>query len=185
MKKKIISMLVLGSTFFIAKETLGQVTFNHAVGGGIYYSNSNDGNANAWGINYSPRVNIMDFSDEASLSLGSNIGIGVAGMFSKSGSGKDNYTLLLDVPALLELNLGSGSGENAEADFGGFVGVGYGFNRMNYSNLLSTSVNSNGPLFTAGFRTELGGQLVGARANYMLNDGEAGNIFSLGIFYTL
>jgi hypothetical protein len=162
-----------------------QVSFSHSAGGGVYVGSSDAGYA----LMYAPRLNVVELGNEMNLSVGTNIGLGFSGS-SNSQTGSSG-SLLLDLPILAELNFGHAADENANSDFGGFAGVGYGYNKMASSvetiyGTASSNTSSAGVVFCAGFRGLIKDQSLDLRVSYMLNMKTGGaNIFGLGVFYNI
>ena len=163
-----------------------QVSFSHAAGAGLYASEAGSG----WALMYAPRLNVVDLTDEMNLSVGTNVGLGFSGSFNSQEGGSGS--ILFDLPILAELNIGHAANEDARSDFGGFVGLGYGFNKMAstvddpFGNSYSSNVNSNGVVFSAGVRGVIKDNSLGLRVSYMLNSKSGGaNILGLGLFYNL
>lgn len=177
---KICKFLLVG--FFISLcmiDMTGQVRFSHAIGASYYASKS----ANTAGIVYSPRVNLLNLNNKITLSAGTHLGIGFA--FASSGS-NTSTTFHYDLPLVAEINFGHGAHKEVSSRFGGFLGAGYGFNRMqSVSDSPSDYRQSNGFLINGGLRFKIKNASWGVRASYLFNHkAGGGNITSLGVFYT-
>ncbi len=84
----------------------------------IKYTKSSD-----VGIVLAPRVNLFDYDDIATLSLGSRIGLGV-------NTEKADMRFQFHAPVLVGINFGNASSPYARSSTGGFVEVGYEFSRI-------------------------------------------------------
>lgn len=184
MKKTILTAVaVLSLAAFNAANA--QISFSHSVGGGLYASSKGAG----WALMYAPRLNVVELADEMTVSVGTNLGLGLSGSANSREGGSG--TLLLDLPILAELNIGHAANNDANSDFGGFVGVGFGYSKMASSvetnfGTSSSNVTSTGVLFSGGLRAVIKGQSVGLRVSYMLNGATDGaNVFGLGLHYNI
>lgn len=171
-------------------------SFMHGIGLNVFVANASGGQtAVNGGITYSPRVNFVE-GDDMSVSVGIPFTAGVSGSYSASynsqyGSSSSNtLSFMLNVPLVVNLNMGAGSTKDAEARFGYFVGAGYGYHHGSYNisdiiNGTETSSNFNamGPVGNAGLRFAVGrgSHNIEVRFQYMkgLNDVKP-NIFSAG-----
>ncbi len=141
MKKLFIS--VLGILFFSAQHSVAQVSFSHAIGAGIYAASDSTGGASGSGIVYSPRLNLLNFNDNATLSLGTHLAFGID---LNSQEGASNF--VFDFPIMAELNVGHACNTDNTNAAGFYVGAGYGFNSEGLG--MNTGLVLNG-----GFRTNV------------------------------
>jgi hypothetical protein len=99
--------------------------FMHSAGVSTYFENVKNGDAvfNA-GLLYSPRYNFIE-KEHLSLSLGTPIGIGLALLTLTNGMDRSSKTgVVLDLPFMLDLNIGGGSVPGKTEEFGFFIGGG-------------------------------------------------------------
>ena len=103
-------------------------------------------------ITYFPRINFLE-TGKLSLSVGTPIGAGIS-FVSDLGTGESSFFWAYDLQAVLDLNIGAGSGKSNNDKFGVYVGGGYGYTSTNweYDLYLGKKVKSKGPLARAGIR---------------------------------
>ena len=156
--------------------TNAQISFSHAAGAGFY----GGGDAGSLAIVYAPRLNILAFGDNATVSLGTHAGLWFAGSSREGAS-----ALAFDFPLVAELNLGHKANKNAEGGFGGFIGAGYGISRLaSESEFGIDENNAAGIVINGGIRASLVGQSFGFRVSYLINTKEnASNVLGLGLQY--
>ena len=132
---------------------------------------------------YSPRVNLLNLNNKMTLSAGTHLGLGFA--LASDGT-NTSATFHYDLPLVAELNFGHGAHKETSSRFGGFLGAGYGFNRMQGSlDSPSDYRQSNGFLINGGLRFKVKNASWGLRASYLFNQKAGGeNVMSLGAFYT-
>lgn len=149
-----------------------QVSFSHSVG--LSYFNCTIIGVPA--IVYSPRVNLVELSDNATVSVGSNIGIG------GNGNSRDGFSdVLLNLPLLAELNLGTKANPDNDGNIGGFVGAGFGFNYMSdyYDENSTVGIVLNG-----GIRANIMQKPIEIRASYQLSTNKLNyNVFGVSAAY--
>ena len=156
---------------------LGQVSFSHSAGGAYYLTSS----IGAPAITYSPRLNLLQMSDEATLSLGTHIGLGLV---YNSRAGASSFAL--DLPIVAELNLGHASSPESDAVFGGFIGAGYGINKMGAAGAFGGETNdAAGIVLNGGIRANIRESFpLGLRVSYLINTKEGNeDVIGVGIFY--
>jgi hypothetical protein len=174
---KRLTALTLVSLFF-ALSSHGQVSFMHAVGAGSYFS----GLAAAPGIMYAPRLNVISFSDELSLSVASNIALGFA-LSSREGL----RAFAFSVPVHILFNGGHAATPDSDATFGGFAGAGFAFTSIGSTSAFGADYSrSIGPSVTGGvrfyFRTTAS---IDLRVSYVIGVVKKGpNTFAIGALYT-
>ena len=115
------------------------------------------------GITYSPRVNISE-SDHSSISIGIPLSIGLS-TSTTDASGAGTASVMLNVPLLLNFNMGCGATRESDEKFGFFAGGGLGYHLAAYANTYgntgnnadgTTTVNAFGPVANAGVRIGVG-----------------------------
>lgn len=176
-----ISLLFL--LFFTLNTTVNaqvkaQLSFNQTFGAGVLYWNSVKPT-----LDYSPRVNLVEFGNNMTFSFGTHMSL--CPYFKDY----DNlYRFLL--PLVGEFNFGMGSGENATANFGGFIGGGYAYSPLNITEDDYYSMNM-GPFFNAGITATINNVPVGLSVSYQKNTNENfinrgfGDAFTLGVFLVM
>ena len=161
-----------------------QVSFSHAIGMSMFFSTKTI--TGGYGINYSPRINFLEMN-EMTLSAGTHLSLGYNKNFSSSNTG-NNHMFCLDIPLMLELNFGQARNPYENVEFGGFFGIGYGYNNLvdnEYGISNSDHLVSMGTVLNAGLRFFVYEQAVGFRTSYMLNNKTNGeNILGFSVFYT-
>ncbi|MBS1575397.1 MAG: hypothetical protein JST09_08860 [Bacteroidetes bacterium] len=142
MKKIILSVLFILSLSFSFSQS-----FMHGAGVGIFVLNSpGSTTTGAFALGYSPRFNFVE-TDALSISVGVPINAGISGSYyaeyNSYYGGYENNTLkaFINVPAMLNLNVGAGSTHENESRFGFFAGGGYG---LHYGDMGKTVVDSYG-----------------------------------------
>ena len=154
-----------------------QVSFSHSLGASFYFSEV----TSSPGVMYSPRLNFIELGDEVTVSAGTHIGAWLD-FNSRSGG---SYSV--DLPVVAEINFGHASHPDTKSKFGGFAGLGYGYNQMATSDNFGSSFNTAiGPVVNGGLRFIINENPIGLRGSYLLNT-NAGNadVISVGLFYTL
>jgi hypothetical protein len=181
MKKFTIKLAVIAMALFANFAAKAQVEFNHSFGGVFYASENSSG----YGILYSPRLNLVELSDEVSLSAGSHVGLGFSGSANSQTGASGSF--VLDLPLLAEINFGHASSSNSSIGFGGFLGAGFGYNRMSYSDVFGSGDRAaTGLVLNGGFRTNLiKEQSVTLRISYMMASDNKGDIIGLGLTYNI
>ena len=170
----------IGLTFALLFSVLAsqaQFNFMHAVGAGSYYSSQESTIA----LMYAPRLNFIEFGDETSLSVGSNLGF----MYIFN-SNDDRKNFAMDIPGLVQLNFGTAATPFSYAPFGGFIGGGFGYNSIGSASVFNNAATSSwGPVYTAGIRFRIGYTALEARVSYLqaINRSDAPNIIGIGGLY--
>lgn len=105
-------------------------------------------------LTYFPRVTFLE-TEKTSLSIGVPLGIGF-GMYSQMDDNfaDDGIYFSFDVPLVLDYNIGCNSSRENEDNFGGFVGVGFGYQKVSISQTeyYNYDGGSYGPLIRGGVR---------------------------------
>jgi len=176
------NLFVLLTSFILISlhtNVVGQISFSHAVGGTYLQG----GFAGTPAGTYSPRVNFLELGDEFTLSAGTHISLGYSGN-SRTGPS----SLVFDLPLMLETNIGNSSTPDANSDFGGFFGIGYGISKLLSSDeLLGTDTNNaSGMVINGGVRVNIQDYPLALRISYLLNKMKEGdNVFGVGLFIVL
>lgn len=170
--KKIFVFLFLGCLHIHAKAQF-ELEYIHAAGVGIYFSDL----ANFPTIQYSPRLNILQFDSRSTLSLDARISGGYA---IQSGSYAQDAFPVFYVPATLNYNNGSCATRTTDEYIGFYVGGGYG-----YQNAIDNYV-VQGPIINAGLRFYLGREPFDFNMSYQFDITEQKSpIFGIGFHYIL
>jgi hypothetical protein len=108
--------------------------FSHGLGVGIFVEDGNGSYVKAsYTFTYSPRISFAE-TDKTSLSVGIPLNIGFSGaddgIYASNGSYKieDNLRYTINVPLMLNFNIGAGSSPACQERMGFFVGAGYAYN---------------------------------------------------------
>lgn len=102
-------------------------------------------------LTYFPRYNILE-TDGSSISIGAPVGAGI-GISSGTGSGDASIYWGVDLPAVIDYNIGKKSTLDNDQNFGGYFGGGFGYTLTNWSDGSSTEkINSYGPIIRGGLR---------------------------------
>jgi hypothetical protein len=181
-KKLAVTFFIL---FVVSHVSYGQVSFSHSLGGSAYISSL----ASSSGIMYSPRINFMTFRrSSTTLSIGTHFGLGFS---FKSEAGTSSSSFALDIPVVVELNLGhaaspGGRRSRSRSNFGGFAGIGFGINKVGSASSFGGSYNdAAGIVIDGGLRAMIAGKSYGLRLSYLLNLKEGfENVIGVGMFYT-
>lgn len=160
------------------KNTFAQISFSHTAGAAAYIADV----AVLPAVVYSPRANLLQLGSEATVSLGTHLGFG----FNYNTAGTDNY-FGYELPLLAEINLGCGSSPDSDVGFGGFLGLGYGVNKMGASNSIGSVHNeASGIYVNGGIRAIINDQPLGLRVSYLMNNKVGfSDVIGLSFFYML
>ncbi len=102
-------------------------------------------------LTYFPRFNLLE-TEGSSISVGVPVGAGM-GVSSGTGMGDASIYWGLDLPAVIDYNIGKKSTLDNEQNFGGYFGGGFGYTLTNWSDGSSTEkINSYGPILRGGVR---------------------------------
>jgi hypothetical protein len=103
-------------------------------------------------LTYFPRYNFIE-NENSSISIGAPIGIGI-GLVSNTYGDDAGVIFSYDLPLVIDYNIGCKSTKTNDRNFGGYFGVGFGYNKVNISESSYSNFDgvSYGPLFRAGCR---------------------------------
>jgi hypothetical protein len=118
-------------------------------------------------LSYFPRI-ILTKSEKSSVSLGSPLGAGI-GIINNAGNGPSGVVGGVDLPLVVDYNIGCKSSPENDEDFGVYLGAGFGYMHTNWTDNVSNSASSYGPLVRAGLRVRF--------------DPDQRSAMTLGIFY--
>jgi len=106
--------------------------FTHGLGVGIFVEDAKRTNAKgSFTFTYSPRLSFAE-TENTSLSIGIPLNIGFSGTYS-GGYTSDGYYeendlgYMINVPLMLNFNIGAGSAKGCQDRMGFFVGAGYAY----------------------------------------------------------
>src|SRR5579863_465628 len=99
-----------------------------------------------------PRFNFVE-NENSSISVGAPIGVGI-GIASNTFGNDAGVLFSYDLPLVIDYNIGCKSTMENDRNFGGYFGVGFGYNKVTIAESSYSDYNgsSYGPLFRAGFR---------------------------------
>jgi hypothetical protein len=176
--KKITFLSVCLLLLVLTGRTLAQVSFNHGIGlfyavgpyHVVYEDNNVDydvsGALGGPGLVYNPRLNLFG-GDKSTFSVGTHIGFGFAGSANSREGGSGS--IVVDITLILNLNFGAASSPDNTNGFGGFVGAGFGFNKMASTDSDVPYGGSTGPIFDGGVRILLKNRFYQVRVSYLLD----------------
>ncbi len=103
-------------------------------------------------LTYFPRFNFVE-NENSSISVGAPIGVGI-GIATNTYGNDAGVIFSYDLPLVIDYNIGCKSTMENDRNFGGYFGVGFGYNKVTISESSYSDFNgsSYGPLFRAGFR---------------------------------
>ncbi len=185
MKKIILSLVVL----FLAGTIFSQ-TFMHGAGITVFAASPQNGKLSIGEtVGYSPRVTFLE-TESLSVSVGVRLGVGISfSTYFYDYYSDVSYGLVLDVPLIVNLNMGRGSTKENRDKLGYFVGAGFGYHHADfkkydyYGEPVPEATNAYGPAANAGLRFGIGKQHQSVEINisYMkgLNESKP-DVFGLG-----
>ena len=167
MKKVILSIAL----FCIVHTTFSQ-SFMHGAGITILGGYTNGGDFTfAEGLTYSPRFNFLE-TEKLSVSVGVPLSAGISATTSTTydyngysyNDGSSSVSFVLNLPVIINLNMGRGSTKENRQKFGYFFGAGFGYNHGNFigtsdysqNGLTSSSDDNFGPVANGGLRFGVG-----------------------------
>lgn len=143
-----------------------------------------------------PRYNFIAPKDYFSISVGAPLNFGFSMLGNSSGT---FIQVLADVPATVDLNIGSRATTFNESLIGAYLGAGLNYNYMYYGiGEIKENLHTFGPVIHAGLRWEINGRETGFRISYLsgfntqreqevngiIQEGEPANrIFSISVIY--
>lgn len=148
-----------------------------------------------YGFGFFPRYNFFAPKEYLSISAGAPMNLGLD-IFVSSGGSIIQY--MVDLPLVLDFNIGSRATRFDDTPFGAFFGGGFGYN---FSHLTYGAANLNlntfGPMVHGGFRWRMNGRETGVRISYLsgfgtqsqevngiIVEGQPGNkILSIAVIY--
>jgi hypothetical protein len=193
-------LLFVSSCILLSISAFSQ-TFHHGIGIGAYFDNLIPDKITASStLIYNPRFYFNE-TDWSSISIGIPLGIGyTADSYDNydvdgnpSSSGFNSFSV--DVPLMVNLNLGQGASSLFKGNMGGYVGVGYAYHysssREYYKNDILSKVSggrSFGAVINGGIRFNIGEPMenVELRLSYFSGHNRKNlGMFGLGIIFNL
>jgi len=178
MKKPILLSFFL---IIFSLNSFRQISFSHSLGLGLYVNTSTGGFAAV----YSPRLNLLNFNDNATISIGTHLGVGFSGtVSSQTGS---SGSLVLDAPLVIELNVGHACTTESSHAFGFYLGFGLGYNSMSYvDDEGNVGTSTAGLMLDGGIRTNIiKDKSLDLRVSYLVDaSGLTSGVFGFGLAYT-
>ncbi len=174
-------------TAFISTASVAQMTVSNAIGSSVFFKGAYDEPNLSQGFTYAPRLNFYFFGSEHTLSVGT-VATVVPWFASYSGVGSNKPLLAFDLPLTIDANFGHYSDDDAESGFGGFIGIGGGYNNIwDYDYDTYRQLPGNGGIvFNGGIRFD--SYVIGSytlRGSYMLSLGRASNVIGLNILVNI
>ncbi len=154
MKKNLFILLFI----FVISISRSQISFSHSVGlSFIMPTNQDLVDIGGLGVEYSPRLNVLEVGDNSTVSVGTHLLLGGSGGDSRSG-----FDFYYSLPLVAEYNFGSASNRDNMDNFGFYVGGGYGIFSQT---VLSSSINA--PVLTGGVRFIFRENIIDINVSYM------------------
>ena len=159
MKKTTLSLLL----FFVTSTVFCQ-TFMQGAGVNMLIITPDGGNTSyGQGFVYSPRLNVVE-NDNLSVSIGIPMSLAFSYSLSDYSNGYDQNSsvgVLVNIPLLVNLNMGRGSTKENTSKIGYFIGAGGGFHHSDllidsYYDVITVSNNTFGIDANAGLRIGVG-----------------------------
>lgn len=156
MKKIVLSVLTGLSICFTTSAQL-----KHSAGFAISVLHGKVEDAYGWSstldlmqtsLSYFPRYNVIQ-GGNMSLSVGAPVALG-AGITSNTQEDDTGLYFAYELPVVVDFNLGCNSSTESDSHFGGYVGTGFSYYRINISKSTYSNFNgeSYGPVVRAGIR---------------------------------
>ncbi|MCO5236676.1 MAG: hypothetical protein M9933_10455 [Chitinophagaceae bacterium] len=179
-----INRLILTALFFLLIQSSFSQKFMHGVGTGVFINFSPFIETDAPTVlTYAPRINFFE-NDNLSLSAGVPLsaGFGSGGYTDYSSSSdfdvESYFTYVINIPAMVNLNVGAGSSKRTEKRFGFFIGGGLAYQYGRYAlndydavtgEHIKVNESSVGPAGNLGLRFAVGKRQknIEARLSYM------------------
>ncbi len=196
MKKIILTLIILLSVNFIKAQ---DVEYHHGAGVSFIYAFGNDEGVNSTvGVTYVSRLVLKKLSKESSISI--NLTPTAAFFANINSSGSSSGSFGYEVPLSLNYNFGYGATYGSKSDFGGFLGVGYGFTSIRNvvnTNLLGSQelsskvrgfygeVGARFELQTPGMKKRRKGPAPLSISLYSIAGSDRGNIAGIRFIYNL
>lgn len=173
---RLYALLCAGCCFLIPVTARAQSPlFSHAIGGGLFTTRNFLGG----GIVYSPRLNMIRFSNKSVLSAGMQLGLGtsIGDNYNSNTGGNSTSIFMINVPFLLTWNYGNAATSQAITKWGFFAGAGYGFQNSTRSvefvddeEVTTNQVHVSGVALGAGIRFPVSHHSFGISFSYLFNN---------------
>ncbi len=178
--KKYLTLAILLLLTIGFKQSKAQITYFQSLGISTYSISNSYFSGLGYCATISPRFTLLTISDEVNISTGTHFSLGLA-------KGPTGSNVVLDVPAVAEVNFGHAAGEESALDYGGFVGAGLGNNMMFY-NRADGSFDENsveGLYINGGVKFYYKDRSFGVRFSYLQGSDSKDKIYGLGLMYNL
>lgn len=162
--------ILLATALILSTISYAQVSFSHAGGLKLLLAFSENDLASPVGVVYSPRVNIIDLSDNATVSLGTHATVAFSFTAGTNGSSSSGT---FEIPIVAEYNFGLKSTNKNDNNLGFYLGGGYSF--FDSSDFRT---DSSGPTFTGGLRFFMGDAPLDLNISYT---GASNNVTVVGL----
>ena len=173
MKKTLLLLILINQSLFAQKDAVDDLMgfTGPALEGmsglqfGVLPNSDEDPFSTLFG--FFPRYNFHAPKNWYSFSVGAPMGFGVS--FGYTSSLGSTYNISADLPVTLDINLGHHATASSNVLFGGFfgIGAGYNFTKYNYFGIRYANLHSLGPVIHGGFRWIYAGRPTGFRIAYM------------------
>ncbi len=159
----------IGFKYFIGSEKIKTVNTDDS---GFIYSIT-ENNYNPYSVLFSPRINVLQFEEHSTLSVGTHAAIGIVTYTEAT----RNINLVIDFPIVAEYNFGVTSNPDNESSFGFYLGGGYGLHKSAvFDKLLTGPIAAGGIRFLATEDTA-----IDFHVSYLKGTGDFKNFNLLGI----
>jgi hypothetical protein len=146
------------------------------------------------GFTYSPRFNFAEM-ENMSLSVGIPLSAGISEYYNSMDPDGNSLSFMLNVPLMINLNVGAGSTKENESRLGFFVGAGFGYHLGSYNTNVTDGYDeyssyqaksSYGPAANAGVRIAVGNHQknIEIRLSYLKGiDATNANVFGVATLF--
>ncbi len=177
MKKNVFFIIL-----FSFSANLLSAQFSHGIGASYFIAKDKAGeNGGGPAVTYFPKYSI------GSLSVGVPISLGITGSANSRTGASEGSSLTLQLPIVVDYNIGLGANpdEESESGFGFYVGAGFGVFSTSYVGAFTSgTLKATGPLARAGARFNVKEKLIDLGASYHLglDDNKVGAIGITAIY---
>ena len=176
--KKLFFLLITMTMCFAGYS---EMQFHHGVGANYLINIKKGATGSAVELVYHPR---LTFAHSDNMSVGAGIPLGFGFQFQASSFGGSGGALLIDLPAMLDLNFGHGSSADNDKSVGGYVGVGFRYIYERIFGDFGGSAQISGPGMLGGIRFNTKNDLsFGVGVNYAYNLEGKSNVIGFGAMY--
>jgi hypothetical protein len=168
-------------------------SFMQGAGVTIFVATVNNSDPSAvGGFTYSPRFNFAEM-ENMSLSVGIPLSAGISEYYNSMDPEENSLSFMLNVPLMINLNVGAGSTKENESRFGFFIGAGFGYHLGSYNftdgydeSSSYQAKSSYGPAGNAGVRIAVGNHQknIEIRLSYLKGiDPTNANVFGVATLF--